>query len=150
MLRCLKNQRGWVLIDCLTAAVIVAVALTALAGAYRQTVTASASAINYTRAVYLAQQELEGLKRYDNVEGGFTFSPQRTVTTTPDNVTYTIEVSRPDAPEIQSLIGLIPAEVKVSWHKQGQADGWITMTGYYYNIQIPGHIGGNGNGSGNG
>lgn len=136
MLRRLKNQRGWVLIDCLTAAVIVAVALTALAGAYRQTVIASASATNYTRAVYLAQQALEVRKQYERQGPDNIYNNMSPYWVQLDDQRYYVQLIRVSPAE--PITNILPIQARVSWQVPGVGVGNPQVDVIaYYDISAP-------------
>lgn len=135
MLLTLRDRRGWVLIDALIGMVIVALALTALAMAYRQTAVVSTSATNYVRAVYIAQEVLDELKPL--VDG----TPSAALPDIPahpdvqvENVTYQIQYSPPAATTDrlgQSILNLYTIRATVSWVEGGR-QMQVAVSSYYY------------------
>ncbi len=120
-----NNERGWILIDALIGVVIVAIALTALAVAYRQAAVVTISSTNQVRALNIAQDTLEGLKRYD----------RQTAITLPARTTvapFTVDVAQLAVSQVNYLPKLVPVEVTVTWTEAGGANGSVRMTGYYY------------------
>jgi len=61
-LEAMKNQQGFLLIEVLVAAVIIAVAVTAAAGLMIRSVKSNSSAARFTVAASLAQKQIEYLK----------------------------------------------------------------------------------------
>lgn len=135
-----KNQRGWILIDGLIATVIVAIALTALAMAYRQSTVVSISAENYSKAVYLAQSTIENLKQNDL---DLTKTVPATVTemeTIPPSI-YKFSITPFAVSEIQYIISssLVPIRVIVSWTESG-APRSVAITSYYISPLTAGNL----------
>jgi Tfp pilus assembly protein PilX len=132
MLRISSNQRGWVFIDALIGMVIVALALTALAMAYRQTAVVSASATNYLRAVYIAQEALDNLKgqvdNTQNLPNPSSYHVER------GNIVYDVIYSLPAATTDRlgnAITNLFSYSVTVQWTENGQAVQ-IVVSSYYY------------------
>lgn len=120
-----KNERGWILIDALIGVIIVAIALTALAVAYRQATVVTVSSTNQVRALNIAQDTIEGLKRFDR-QPAITLPARTTVGQ------FTVDVVRLTVPQVNYLPRLAPVEVTVTWTEAGGANGTVRITGYYY------------------
>ncbi len=60
-----NGQQGWIFVDALIGMVILAVALAAMMIMYRQATIANTTSRDYDAAVYIAQQHLENIKRFD-------------------------------------------------------------------------------------
>lgn len=60
-----KGQQGWILVDALIGMVILSVALLAMMIMYRQATIGNTATRDYDAAVYIAQQHLENIKRFD-------------------------------------------------------------------------------------
>jgi len=120
-----SNQHGWIFIDGLIATVIVAVTLTALAIAYRQSTVVSISAENYSKAVYLAQSTIEDLKQND-------LSTTVPVASNSTSGIYHILITKPTVSEIQYISSstLVPIQVTVSWTESGSTR-LVAVTSYY-------------------
>ena len=132
MLRTLRDRRGWVLIDALIGMVIVALALTALAMAYRQTAVVSMGATNYMRAVYIAQDALDNLKGQVDNTAALPNPPSYQVTQ--GNVTYNVTYSFPAATTDRlgaAITNLYSYTVTVRWTENGQTVQ-TTVSSYYY------------------
>lgn len=124
MKRILNNQKGFVFVDALIGMVILAVALTALALAYRQASITTVAARDYNNAVFLAQQAAEMLKENDGKTAATADWAQADKTTTINNVEYTVATTRGTV-----LNSLQPVTITVSWlnHPNG-----VSITNYYY------------------
>ncbi len=138
-LRCPRCQRGWIFIDALIGMVIVAIALTALAVAYSQSTASSASSNNYLRAVYIAQAQLESLKRFDRQ------LPNSIVLPAPQQMTmggypqqFTVQVQQINVAALGGLgERLVPVRVTVTWQEPRGGAGQVQLTGYYYQLERP-------------
>ncbi|MDR7866012.1 MAG: hypothetical protein RIN56_04290 [Sporomusaceae bacterium] len=130
-----KNERGWILIDALIGMVIVAIALTALAVAYRQATVVTVSANNQATAVWVAQQIVETIKQKDaTTYTGFLTGLPATVTVPPNPTVFTIEATElsPDLNIHNSMRNYVrPVRVKVSWTEAGGTVS-INVISYYY------------------
>lgn len=139
MLRIVRDRRGWVFIDALIGMVIVALALTALAMAYFQATSASSSANNNLRAVYIAQAQLEALKRFDRQDfatNPVTLSAPQQVTMPNYPLPFTVQVDQLTVPAVAGLSPrLIPVRVTVTWQERNGVTGQVQMTGYYYQLE---------------
>lgn len=129
-----KNERGWILIDALIGMVIVAIALTALAVAYRQATVVTVSANNQATAVWVAQQMVETIKQQDAVAHA-QFNPSLNVpsSVTLDNKVFSIDtpVELSD-PEVSALSPrLRPVRVTVRW-TEPNGEHSISVVSYYY------------------
>lgn len=127
------TQKGWVLVDALMALTFLAVALLALALAYRQTVLGTITVDQRTKAAYLAQQQLSELRRYEHQ--GYDRSDtrwQRTLTTDAGSQLQ-YEYAVVPAEEIPAGLdsNIIPVQVTVQWPETA---GWqsFTVVTYYY------------------
>ena len=128
------NERGWVLIDALIGLVIVSIALTALAIAYRQSVVVTVSASNQARAVYVAQQAVENLKIHDGANqtqfAGYVTALN--IVKPVDGVTFTATAAEFADAEVAALSPrLRPVRVTVAWTEPG-GNRSINMTSYFY------------------
>lgn len=128
----LKQQQGWLLMDSLIAIIIILVALTAILGLYTQTSSNNTANRNYNTAVYLAQDCLENLKKYEktstiaNLPTGDTHPPD----VSKNGVTYTIVIS-PVTPADNLDGTMYPYQATVSWtEKSGNRQ--ISLVSYYY------------------
>ena len=124
----LRSQRGWILIDSLIALVILSVALTALAMAYRQASVTSYAATNNAQAIYLAQQQMEILKSRDNTVAVSSSLPADTYLAV-NQISYLVQFSRPALPAGFPSV-LYPVQVTVSW--SGNPGGQIVLVQYLY------------------
>ena len=115
----LKSQTGFIFIDALVGMVILSVALTALAVAYRQTTITTVAAKDYNNAVYLAQQSAEELKKNDGQK-------VENANWTISGVKYTIKTPAPTNTELLKQV-----TINVSWPKNTTG---INITSYYYLI----------------
>ena len=121
-----KSQKGFIFIDALVGMIILSVALTALAVAYRQTTITTVAARDYNNAVYLAQQAAEELKKNDGRQvGNADWTITNTISTI-NGVRYTINIPAPTNIEL-----LKPVTIGVSWPENTTG---INITSYYYFI----------------
>lgn len=124
----IKNQRGWVLVDCLVGIIIITVALTALIGAYAQATKANIFNRDYNNAVYIAKRSLEDLKQYEG-KPDIKSLPEH-VTSPPDtvinNVAFTIRIDSAEAAGLDAKIN--PYRATVSWNGTKQS---VSMVSYY-------------------
>ena len=130
-----KNERGWVLIDALIGVVIVAIALTALAMAYRQATVVTVSANNPATAVLVAQQIAETIKQKDAATySGFLAGLPATVTVPPNPTVFSIAaVEQPPDADIHASMRdyLRPVKVTVTWTEAGGTYS-VGVISYYY------------------
>ena len=135
-----KNNGGFFYIDALIGIVILTVALTFMAGTYRQAIANSVFTDQNTIATSLARQTLEELKDQDNIQQLILNTPNFTLptptTTLQNGVTYTSTVTKVDigADTLGRLTNEItPAQVTVTWRARptDAADTTLTMFGYY-------------------
>lgn len=127
----LNNQRAWVLIDAMIAVVIVSIALTALAMAFRQSTDVSTTSTNYVQAVYIAQQQLEQLKQYDGAAAAnnpfnATNLAERTVQS-PGGVPYNVSFGLLNS----GATNLVSVQVTVKWTDAGRSNQ-VQLGSYYY------------------
>lgn len=121
-----NSRRGWVLVEALIGMTILVVGLLAILASYTQTTKTSTFSDNTTQATYIAQQELEKLKRDFDA-----------TTTTPDvakcstkNGIFTIKCTLATGTAPFSDLNIIPVSAKVSWNNPNE--GSITVTTYYF------------------
>lgn len=130
-----KNERGWILIDALIGMVIVAIALTALAVAYRQASVVTVSANNQATAVLVAQQIVETIKQKDAATySGFLAGLPAAATVPPNPTVFAIEATEqsPDLDIHDSMRNYVrPVRVKVSWTEAGGTFS-VNVISYYY------------------
>lgn len=135
------NERGWVLIDALIGLVIVSIALTALAMAYRQSAVVTVSASNQARAVYVAQQAVEELKPNDNntKSADWPGAIPAPYDVTVNNVTFRVTYSTESVTEVNGIVNtavrerIKPLRVTVSWTEPASGTAASIQTvGYYY------------------
>jgi len=81
---CDQRQQGWILVDSIVGTVIVTTALVALVLMYTQASKSSSFNRIYNNAIYLAQQNLEDIKQYENTP---TIKSLPSSVTTPPNAT---------------------------------------------------------------
>lgn len=130
-----RNERGWVLIDALIGLVIVSIALTALAVAYRQSAVVTISSSNQARAVYVAQQAVEELKRYDGTnQAQFAgYVTALNIVKQVDGVTFTATAAEFADPEVAALAPRVrPVRFRVEWTEPGAGARFINVVSYYY------------------
>lgn len=134
-----RNERGWVLIDALIGLVVVSIALTALAVAYRQSAAVTISSSNQARAVYVAQQAVEELKHHDNkTKSGEWPASIAGYTVSIDNTAFTVSYAMESVAEINGIVTaavrdrIKPVRVTVSWTEPGAGAVQIQVVGYYY------------------
>jgi Tfp pilus assembly protein PilV len=130
-----KNERGWILIDALIGMVIVAIALTALAVAYRQATVVTVSANNQATAVWVAQQMVETIKQKDATTYDPTFTNlPATVTVPPNPTVFSIAaVEQPADTNIHSSMRdyVRPVKITVQWTEAGGTFS-VDVISYYY------------------
>lgn len=123
-----KNEKGFIFIDALIGMVILTIALTALAVAYRQLTVTTVAARDYNNAVYLAQQAAETLKINDGKKENEETEEMWTIadkTTTIDKVSYEVTT------QIADVNSLKQATITVSWLNHSKS---ISIVSYYYLI----------------
>lgn len=110
--------------DSLIALVILSVALTALAVAYRQVSVTSYAATNMAQANFIAQSQLEQLKQtYDGItypSGGIATTTKQQIS---NGVTYSVTYTQMAAPSFLTSTGgvnsssnhVVPVKVTVTW-----------------------------------
>lgn len=131
-----KKQPGWILVDVIMTTFIVAVALTALAMAFRQSTVAGTAAQNYNQAVYIAQDTLEYLKRNDGQSStaALDWNPKEKTIKSNSGFTFQVEVKSPNA-EVSGNPLMKVCQVIVKWHDSVGADErMVDLIGYYYLI----------------
>lgn len=133
----LKNTRGFALVDILIGTVILAVALTGLAFAYRQSTVTTVSARNHNQAIYLAHQALEKLKVNDNADAtaGKAWATTGPISLTVANVNYSISTMSPAIAEVLMITNLVPVQATVSWTENSGSTPTsrnVSVVGYYY------------------
>lgn len=122
----LKGQAGFIFIDALVGMVILTVALTALAVAYRQATITTVAARNYNNAVYLAQEAVEELKKNDGqLAAAFTTTLTNSKITI-NNVGYSITPSTTDLSAT-----LKEVKISVSWPNNTHSPP-VELVSYYY------------------
>jgi len=119
----LKSQKGFIFIDALVGMVILSVALTALAVAYRQTTITTVAARDYNNAVYLAQQAAEKLKENDGKKAVDAIWTIANTTTTINKVPYVVATTMADVNSLKQ------ATITVSWLNNSKS---ISIVSYYY------------------
>lgn len=133
----IDGRRGFILVDVLVAAVIIAVALTAMGGLLRQALRANAAARCETAALALAQDKLEQLKA-----AGFAAVPK--AAGPPELLdergnTYTHQASGTlftRTTDVRRVVGdsrTVAVAVTVAWRSPGAAApaGSIRLATYY-------------------
>ncbi len=134
-----KNQKGFTLIDALIALSIISVAFISILTMYGQATKATTSNKIINNALFIAQQTLEDLKRYDGM-ATITALPSNATDPPPitmDGISYTIQVtplvvSNPDFP-LDNRIR--PYQATVSWTDYSVSPATersIQLTSYYY------------------
>ena len=126
MKKILKGQKGFIFIDALVGMVILTVALTALAVAYRQATITTVAAREYNNAVYLAQETAEKLKVNDGKKATTVEAADWTqfdTSTTINNVEYRVKTNTTDVNSLKQT------KITVSWPKNTTG---ISIVSYYY------------------
>lgn len=131
-----KKQPGWILIDVIITTFIVAVALTALAMAFRQSTIAGTAAQNYNQAVYIAQDTLEYLKKNDGKSSAASldWNPKEKTIKSSSGFTFQVDVKSPPT-EVSGNSLIKVCQVTVTWKDSASSsDRSVDMIGYYYLI----------------
>lgn len=137
----MKNQQGFLLIEVLVAAVIIAVAVTAAAGLMIRSVKGNSSAARFTVAASLAQRQVEYLKGSrtaadwtelaipdaGEVELGSAWLCQASRTVILNHTTYTLTSLASKCPEDSA--DLVQVRVVVAWG--GQDGESLDMTTFF-------------------
>jgi hypothetical protein len=132
----LRGRRGWILIDALTGALIVTIALGAIAMAFYQASGTAANATNYVRAVYLSQLVLDDLKRQIDGQAAMPALTKPTLPNSPDTVFTVDDYFGPVAvTDSQSPAQTVPnvyyIRATVSWTENGRPRS-VAAGSYYY------------------
>jgi type II secretory pathway pseudopilin PulG len=137
----IKNEKGFLLIECVVAAVIICVALTAIAYGLQTSIRGTQALNNQTTAYYLAQQQMATLRQYESLG---TYDAGNAVWTTATNyldpntaATYTTTTSvLPQAqvpyPGNKFPTYIIPVRTTVQWTGVNQLPGSLQIDTYYY------------------
>lgn len=121
-----NTRRGWALVDSLLAMLILTIALLAIALTHTYTTKTSMFSDHTAQATYIAQQELEKLKRdYDAT----TIQPDVTKCSTVNGI-FTIECKIVTGVAPFTDLNLIPVSAKVSW--SDPKPNSVTVITYYF------------------
>ena len=149
MIVTLSNNRGWILIDCLVAVLILSVALTGLGMAFSQATTGVTAADSRTKAAFYAKQLLAQQRTYElkGIIGTAQWSSVPAYLSLPiyplsgqvvdqsTNITYYYTIAATTGPTglASQVTGseptLIPVMITMSWP---QANGPNTLAVYTY------------------
>ena len=122
-----NNRDGWILLDSLLAMLILTIALLAIALTHTYTTKTSTFSDRTAQATYIAQQELEKLKRdYDATST----QPDVTKCSTANGI-FTIECKIVTGVAPFNDLNLIPVSAKVSW-SDPQPNSVTVITYYFY------------------
>ena len=121
-----NNRDGWILLDSLLAMLILTIALLAIALAHTYTTQTSTFSDRTAQATYIAQQELEKLKRdYDAT----TSQPDVTKCSATNGI-FSIECKIVTGVAPFNDLNLIPVSAKVSWSDPNPNS--VTVITYYF------------------
>ena len=126
-----KNQSGWFLIDSLIGITIITVGVVAIMASYIQTTKSSSYSDHATQAAYLAQQELEIVKKtYD----GGTVRPVLPANGSNGIFSYSFaEETATEAALPVAGLNIVPFTITVSWTDASSTQqNSISITAYYY------------------
>ena len=121
-----NNRDGWILLDSLLAMLILTIALLAIALAHTYTTKTSTFSDRTAQATYIAQQELEKLKRdYDA-----TYTQPDVNKCSPSNGMFTIKCNIVTGVAPFSDLTLVPVSATVSWSDPNPNS--VTVITYYF------------------
>lgn len=127
-----RSQRGWIYIDVLIGAVILAVAMTAILLAYSKATNSASYSKSYNQAVLLAQSQLETIYNNEPVsleEMEMLKIPEQDI----DGIHYTVEIESQHVDQAQYPT-LYLCTVTVRWKEPTTASNEIEalmMKGYF-------------------
>lgn len=129
------NQGGWLLVDIAIGTLILSVALTAIALAYKQSTVTGMAARNYNQATYIAEQRIEDLRKNDGkkiTDSTIDWSPQSQTIPAKNGLPEFIVTTAPLTVTESIKSGYVkPYQITVSWSELGNAKQ-LQVASYYY------------------
>lgn len=128
------SQGGWILIDIIIGILILGVALTALAMAFRQSTITGMAARNYNQAVYIAEQKIENLRKNDGkkaTDSTIDWGPQTETIPAKNGLPQFKVITNPlTVTEAIKSTYVRPFRITVTWQESSAKQ--IQVSSYYY------------------
>ena len=126
----IENQSGWVIAEALIGIAILTVGLLAIMASHIQTTKTATFSDNTTKATYIAQQELEKLKKtYDITQQ----VPADPLTCTPPGGIFTLSCSTDTATLPVTGLNVVPVSATVTWTDSSSSQqNTLKLTTYFF------------------